>query len=146
MRIKQFEEEALAYLLAGNQGLFKALRKQMKAATVSRRQRTANGILTFFKVPETVDRLKRQPIEFCVHDVIAATNVGTAFDFTLQVKRGVIHYLRAYAYTDFRPQGAEQLRFSYLREKPAGSGCLYESESRDWDYVKRMIDVYHANS
>ena len=142
MRTKQYEEKALSYLLAGNERLFKALRNQMRAASVSRRKRTANGISTYFKVPETITPLKGQPLEFHIADVIAEEpSMDIRFDFTLYVKKGIIHNLQSYAYADTWPEGAEQFSFSYLKENPEGSGLLYRSDSRDWKYVTRMIDL-----
>jgi len=60
MTIEEFEQQVMQALLAGEDPLLVALRKQYAAASVRGRERTATGFVTRFEVPASVPAIERK--------------------------------------------------------------------------------------
>jgi hypothetical protein len=143
MKMNAWEKAAMGFLLSGNRPSLRRLRTQAKAATVSRRQRSANSVVTHWRVPDTVERLSSSGADYDILDVAGELpDMGLALDFHLLIRKGAIRRLTTYAYADDLPNLTE-VRFYYLEEKPAKSGMLYRTDSRDWKYFNRMWAISH---
>ena len=106
-----------------------ALRQQLTAASVSRRQFTGVGFFVDFAVPESVPRLDRllgTELNFKLGDVGAIfEDVNVEVGFVLFVRGGRIHMLEGYTYGDEtwpEPQGRYRLFYFAERETPGGGG------------------------
>ena len=60
MTLDEFEKQVMAGLLAGDDPLLAALRRQYAAATVRDRELTATGFITRFDVPDTAPPVARK--------------------------------------------------------------------------------------
>ncbi|HVE70251.1 MAG TPA: hypothetical protein VNI54_02700 [Thermoanaerobaculia bacterium] len=106
MTVEQFEQHVMAGLLAGNDPLLDALRKQYAAATVRDRETTANGFITRFEVPATAPSIERKLLHL---DDLQVELAGTKspVDASLHVFNGRLKSLECFLYEGAFPSEPE---------------------------------------
>ena len=120
MTLEQFEKQVMAALLAGDDPLLDALRKQYAAATVRDREMTANGFITRFDVPNTAPSIERKLLHL---DDLQVELAGTKspVDASVHVFNGRLKSLECFLYEGSFPSEPEiKSAWYYGTEKHSG--------------------------
>jgi hypothetical protein len=120
MDIDQFEQQVMAGLLAGDDPLLAALRKQYAAATVRDREMTATGFITRFDVPDTAPPIARKLLH--LDDLqIELAGAKSPADTSVHVFNGRLKSLECFLYDGAFPAEPEiQAAWYYGTKKYAG--------------------------
>jgi hypothetical protein len=103
------EQQVLAMLLAGEDGMLAVLRRQAGVATVSSREMTGVGFHTDFSVPRDAERLAGRP-RFTLTGVDgSAANVRHGVGFVLFVADGALATLEGFTYDEPWPDDIQGL-------------------------------------
>jgi hypothetical protein len=110
----------MAGLLAGDDPLLAALRKQYAAATVRDRETTATGFITRFDVPDTAPPIERKLLH--LDDLqIELAGAKSPADTSVHVFNGRLKSLECFLYDGAFPAEPEiQAAWYYGTEKHAG--------------------------
>lgn len=131
------ETTAMELLLAGGDPVLETLRRQLAAARVERRDRTAVGFFTHFALPENAPRLERVA-EFVLDDVAAEIEgLERTARFLLFVKEGALGFLEGVAFGEGWPDEAGMRRAYYLHCEPGDGHVAIETARRDLEGVRR---------
>jgi hypothetical protein len=104
--IEQFEQQVMAGLLAGNDPLLDALRKQYAAATVRDREVTNTGFITRFDVPDSAPPIARKLLHLDDLQVELAGAKSPA-DTSVHVFNGKLKSLECFLYDGAFPTEPE---------------------------------------
>lgn len=97
MTIEEFEAQVMAGLLAGNDPLLAALRKQYDAATVRGRERTSTGFVTRFEIPASAPAIDRKLLH--LDDLqVELEGAHTPADTSVHVHNGRLRSLECFVY------------------------------------------------
>ena len=120
MNIEEFERQVMAGLLAGDDPLLAALRKQYAAATVRDREMTATGFITRFDVADTAPSIERKLLH--LDDLqIELAGAKSPADTSVHVFNGKLKSLECFLYDGAFPTEPEiQAAWYYGTEKHAG--------------------------
>jgi hypothetical protein len=110
----------MAGLLAGDDPLLAALRKQYAAATVRDRERSATGFITRFDVPDSAPRIERKVLH--LDDLqIELAGAKSPADTSVRVFNGKLKSLECFLYDGAFPAEPEiRAAWYYGTEKHAG--------------------------
>ena len=106
MTIEQFEQQVMAGLLAGDDPLLDALRKQYAAATVRDREVTNTGFITRFDVPDSAPPIGRKLLHLDDLQVELAGAKSPA-DTSVHVFNGKLKSLECFLYDGAFPAEPE---------------------------------------
>jgi hypothetical protein len=100
---EEFEVQLMTALLAGDDPMLETLRQQYAAATVSNREKTANGFVTRFDVPKSVPPIERKLLHL---DDLQLQLAGTATpaDASVRVHNGRLRSLECFVYDGAFPE------------------------------------------
>jgi len=103
MIIDEFEVQVMTALLAGDDPMLEALRRQYAAATVSGREKMATGFVTRFDVPQSVPPIERKLLHL---DDLQLQLAGTATpaDASVHVYNGRLRSLECFVYDGAFPE------------------------------------------
>jgi|SRR3954468_10000148 hypothetical protein len=131
------EQRALEMLLVGDREEFVALRAQLNAASVARREYTGVGFFTHFSVPADSTRLKTRG-QFVIGDLYAEiTGLQHDAGFLLFVTDGIISMLECFIVDDRWPDDAVLHRAYYVHPAVPGTSNLVETKERDLEWALR---------
>jgi hypothetical protein len=118
--LEEFEKQVMAGLLAGDDPLFDALRRQYDAASVRDREMTANGFVTRFEVPDSVPPIERKLLHLDDLQVQLADAKSPA-DVSAHVFNGRLKSLECFLYEgSFPAQPDIQAAWYYGTKKHPG--------------------------
>lgn len=101
--LEDFEKQVMAALLAGDDPLLAALRRQYAAATVRDREINSTGFVTRFDVPATIPHIARKLLH--LDDLqIELDGAKTPVDTALNVHNGHLRSLECFVYEGSFPQ------------------------------------------
>lgn len=127
--LTKFEVEILNWLLAGEEPVLDALRRQLTKATVLSKVFTGHGIYINFYLPSDVTPLHKElsvKPSFCFGDVEASiSSLEYGAHFILWVEDGLLASLEGFTYDESYPQEISDFELRYLSE-----------EGRDWNYLR----------
>jgi hypothetical protein len=104
--LDEFEKQVMAGLLAGNDPLLAALRKQYAEATVRDRETTATGFITRFDVPATAPPIERKLLH--LDDLqIELAGAKSPADTSVHVHNGRLKSLECFLYDGAFPAEPE---------------------------------------
>ena len=106
MTIDEFEKQVMAGLLAGDDPLLAALRRQYAAATVRDREQTATGFITRYDIPESVPPVERKHLHLDDLQVELAGAKSPA-DTSVNVFNGRLKSLECFLYDGAFPAEPE---------------------------------------
>ena len=103
MTSEEFEVQVMTALLAGDDPVLEALRRQYAASTVSGREKTATGFITRFDVPQGVPPIERKLLHL---DDLQLQLAGTATpaDASVRVHNGRLRSLECFVYDGAFPE------------------------------------------
>ena len=118
--IEEFEKQVMAALLAGDDPLFAALRKQYAAASVRDREMNSTGFVTRFEVPASVPAIERKLLH--LDDLqVELEGAKTPVDTALNVHNGRLRSLECFVYEGtFPSEPSIQAAWYYGTEKFPG--------------------------
>lgn len=120
MTIDEFEKQVMAALLAGDDPLLAALRRQYAAATVRDREQTATGFITRYDVPDSVPAVERKLLHLDDLQVELAGAKSPA-DTSVHVFNGRLKSLECFLYDGAFPAEPEiEAAWYYGTEKFPG--------------------------
>ncbi|HEX6083418.1 MAG TPA: hypothetical protein VF266_02770 [Thermoanaerobaculia bacterium] len=120
MTIDDFEKHVMAGLLAGDDPLLAALRRQYAAATVRAREQTATGFITRYDVPDSVPAVERKLLHLDDLQVELAGAKSPA-DTSVHVFNGRLKSLECFLYDGAFPAEPEiQAAWYYGTQKFPG--------------------------
>lgn len=132
--LTKFEGEILNWLLAGEEPVLNALRRQFTRATVLYKVFTGHGIYINFHLPSDVIPLHKEfrvKPRFCFGDVEASIpSLEYGAHFLLWVEDGLLASLEGFTYDESYPQEISSYQLRYLSE-----------EGRDWNYLRDQWKV-----
>ena len=97
MTLEELEQQVMTGLLAGDDPLLDALRKQYAAATVRGRETTATGFVTRFEVPADVPPIPRKLLH--LDDLqIELEGAATPAETSVHVHNGRLRSLECFVY------------------------------------------------
>ena len=106
MTLEEFERQVMEGLLAGDDPLLEALRRQYAEATVRDRETTAAGFITRFDVPDSVPPIERKLLH--LDDLqIQLAGVATPADTSVHVHNGRLRSLECFVYDGSFPEAPE---------------------------------------
>ena len=125
------EDRALSMLLAGDDPVLDALRRQVKEVVVAKRETSTAGFFTEFYLTAGQLLLKSGKKDFQISDVNAESN-GLVCGFTLLVRAGALSSLQCH----LRGHGeltsnTTFIRWYYIQQAKPDSPQLSESSVRD---------------
>ena len=97
MTLEEFEKQVMAGLLAGDDPILEALRRQYAAASVRDRETTANGFVTRFDVPAKEAPIERKLLHLDDLQVQLA-GAKTPADLSVHVFNGRLKSLECFLY------------------------------------------------
>jgi len=101
--LEEFEKQIMTALLAGDDPLLAALRRQYAAATVRDREINSTGFVTRFDVPATVPPIERKLLH--LDDLqVELDGAKTPVDTALNVHNGHLRSLECFVYEGSFPQ------------------------------------------
>lgn len=106
MTLDEFEKQVMAGLLAGNDPLLAALRKQYEVATVREREITARGFITRFDIPNSAPAVERKRLHLDDLQVELAGAKSPA-DASVNVFNGQLKSLECFLYDGAFPSEPE---------------------------------------
>ncbi len=117
MSIEEFEKQVMTGLLAGDDPVFEALRKQYAAATVRDREMNSTGFVTRFDVPASVPAIERKLLH--LDDLqLEIDGAKTPVDTALNVHNGRLRSLECFVYQGtFPAEPAIRAAWYYGTEK-----------------------------
>lgn len=120
MTIEEFERQVMAGLLAGDDPLLAALRRQYAAATVRDREKTATGFVTRFEIPADVPPIERKLLH--LDDLqVELEGAKTPADTSVNVHNGRLRSLECFVYEGTFPEEPKiKAAWYYGTEKHAG--------------------------
>ena len=120
MTLEQFEQQVMAGLLAGDDPLLAALRRQYAAATVRDRETTATGFVTRFEVPADAEPIPRKLLH--LDDLqVELEGAKTPADTSVHVHNGRLRSLECFLYDgSFPTEPAIKSAWYYGTKKHAG--------------------------
>ena len=120
MTLEQFEQQVMAGLLAGDDPLMSALRKQYAAAKVRDRETTATGFVTRFEVPADAEPIPRKLLH--LDDLqVELEGAKTPADTSVHVHNGRLRSLECFLYDgSFPAEPAITSAWYYGTKKHAG--------------------------
>jgi hypothetical protein len=122
--IEQLEWQVLQLLLAGDDPVFVALRKQLELAKRRPREYSGVGFFSDFDVPRAAPRLPGNP-SITFGDVIAEIDgLQHGAGFVLFVKNGALSMLEGYTYDEPWPQEIGKFELSYTGGKTRDLAAL----------------------
>mgnify|MGYP001023990954 FL=1 len=102
--LTQLEKEVLMWLLAGDDPVIKALRRQLQEIRSIRRELTGVGIHLYFETSIDTQPLHKEldvKADFCFGDVEAETqSLKNGIGFLLWIRNGIITSLEGYTYDE----------------------------------------------
>jgi hypothetical protein len=134
------ERALLDACLAGDHPLLAALREQAAVARIERREAQADGVRSFFALPDTVAAVEPAAIHFSdVDPDIEGLDDGAST--SLWVIGGRLAFLEVVAYDGAWPRAPRLLGLRYLREARIGPGTWSATpvDSRDPDTLARAL-------
>jgi hypothetical protein len=97
MTSEEFERQVMAALLAGDDPLLEALRRQYAVATVRDREKTATGFVTRFEVPAGAAPIERKLLH--LDDLqVQLEGAATPADTSVHVHNGRLRSLECFVY------------------------------------------------
>ena len=119
MTLEEFEKQAMAGLLAGDDPLLAALRKQYAEATVRDREMTATGFVTRFEVPPNATPIDRKVLN--LDDLQVELEGGSTADMSARVHNGRLRSLECFIYDGtFPAEPSIKAAWYYGTKKYAG--------------------------
>ena len=106
MTVEEFEREVISALLAGDDPILAALRKQYAAATVRDREKTASGFITRFEIPANVAPIERKLLHLDDLQVQLA-GTTTPAEVSVHVHKGRLSSLECFVYDGAFPESPE---------------------------------------
>ena len=135
MGVTEIEETALELLLAGDDPVLAALRRQLSTATVVERDFTGVGFFATFAVDASAPPATRGIV---LTDVMGEVT-GLEHDafFLLFARDGVIEFLECAILDDAWPADAKLVRAYYVHPEKPGSPMVVETPERDLEWTLR---------
>jgi hypothetical protein len=131
LELNPTEERALSMLLAGDDPVLGALRRQVKEVFVAKRETSTAGFFTEFYLTAGQLLLKSGKKDFQISDVNAESN-GLVCGFILSVRAGALWSLECHLRGDGKlPSDPTFVRWYYIQQAKPDSPQLSESSVRD---------------
>jgi hypothetical protein len=139
-KLTPLESAVLEKMLTGDEPVFEIIKQQLAASTVTKRELTGTGFFTHFVV-QAQTKILPDKGRLMIGDVsakIPGLEIGA--DFILWMEEGVISFLEGFTYDESWPTEITSFELLFVNERPAGSGKLFRSDTRDLNFALRRLD------